>query len=305
MMKRIVVLVPPEDRAERALHLAARLAGISGAELVAVRALEEQLRPGAEGSAPEAIARLRTLMLEAEQDALEALVEPHREAGLEIRTCVRWGVPHEVVLDLIAAEDEVDLVVKPARGLSHDGRVFFGMTALHLFRKCPCPVWVVGDEGRLPERILAAVDPGDDPLRSEMGRRVVERAARAAALCNAALHVVACWHAPAAQMLEGRVDDAELKAYVHDRHRRARAGLDAILEISQTVTPPSRVELVEGDAREELAKLAEQEDVDLVVIGTLGRSGEVSEVMGETAEMLVRSVRSSILTVSPVEIGAN
>jgi nucleotide-binding universal stress UspA family protein len=300
-MKRILVLVPHEDRAERALDLATRLAPPTGAEVLAVRALEEPLRGAGEGVDAAAGERLRSLLVESEQAALEALVAPRRSPNLEIETLVRFGVPHEVVLELVA-DRPVDVVVKPARGISHAGGVFFGVTALHLFRKCPCPVWVVGDDGRLPGRILAAVDPGDDPVRRAMGRRVIERAARVADLAGGRFEVVSCWSAPMAAMLEGQLAKEELDAYVDDRAERARVALDDIVATAAPQIAPDRVELVEGDARTEIARIAESGGFDLIVIGTLGRDGAVSESLGETAEMVVRSVRSSVLTVSPAEV---
>ncbi len=300
-MERILVLVPPEDRAERALDLATRLAAPTGAEVLAVRVLEEPLRGAGEGADSPAGDRLRKLLVDSEQAALEALVAPRRSATLEIETLVRFGVPHEVVLELIEGRP-VDVVVKPARGMSHDGGVFFGVTALHLFRKCPCPVWVVGDDGRLPGRILAAVDPGDDPVRQAMGRQVIERAARVADLAGGRFEVVSCWSAPVATMLEDQLAKEELDAYVGDRARRARRALDDILAVSEPKIAPDRVDLVEGDAQTEIARIAEGGGFDLIVIGTLGRDGAVGDSLGETAEMVVRSVRSSVLTVSPAEI---
>lgn len=83
---------------------------------------------------------------------------------IEVSSEVSWGVPWEVVIELVQAQ-QFDLVVKPARGTGASGRVFFGTTALHLFRRCPCPVWVVGNDGNLPSRMLVAIDPTLDRTR--------------------------------------------------------------------------------------------------------------------------------------------
>ena len=299
--RRILVLVPSEDQADRAIGLTCELAERHPTEALVLRVLEESNQPRATSGALD-LQRVRDLLVESEQRELDRLVEPLRAAADRVTTSVVWGVPWERVLELVERH-EIHLVVKPARGLSHSGRVFFGATALHLFRKCPCPVWVVGEKAGLPARILAAVDPGGDGVRRSVGSRVVDWASHLARLAGARLEVISCWRAPAAELLEGALSRNELAAYVEDARVRARRGLDQIVEGATAVLEPDQVRLVDGDAREALPRIADLEGFDLVVMGTLGRDGPVGEALGETAELVVRAVRSSIFTVSPQSDG--
>jgi nucleotide-binding universal stress UspA family protein len=297
-MRRVLVLAQAEDMAGRSVSLAAQLASREPLELFVVRVLEENSHPQPRGLASGEAERLRSLLLEAEVRELEALTEPLRGNCKELTTSVSWGVPWEVVLDLVERY-EIDLVVKPARGLSHEGRVFFGATALHLFRKCPCPVWVVGDERGLPDRILAAIDPGDGETRRAVGRRIIEWSHWIARLSGAELHVATCWHAPAADVLKEKVSPEELDHYVQDSRDRAREGQQAIVKAADPPIPQDRVHLIEGDARDLLPRFARGQGFDLVVMGSLGREGLAGELLGETAELVVRALRSSVVTLSP------
>ncbi len=297
-MRRILVLAPPEGHCEWAVSLAGELAAREGLEVLLVRVLEEGVLSQPRGDSGPDAERLRSLLVDAEVRVLEGIAAPLRAASHEVETIVRWGVPWEVVLDLVERH-RIDLVVKPARGLSHEGRVFFGATALHLFRKCPCPVWVVGDDGRLPSRILAAIDPGDDPTRRSVARRILEWSQWSAGLAGAELHLASCWHAPAADMLKEELSPEELEAYVDDARSRALEGLERVVDCAAPALPADRVHLLEGDAREVLPRFADERDFDLIVMGTLGREGLAGEVLGETAELVVRAVHSSVLTVSP------
>ena len=179
-MNRILALVPAEDRAGRALTLAGRVAEQSGAEVALLRVLEENLGPAASTELCKERTKIRDLLLEGETEQLEAMADTLRQTGREVTAHVCWGVPWEVVLDEVARGSH-DLIVKPATGLDRKGRVFFGTTALHLFRRSTCPVWVVGNEGVLPRRIVAAVDPSepsDSHLVGAGGRhKLVEPAA--------------------------------------------------------------------------------------------------------------------------------
>jgi nucleotide-binding universal stress UspA family protein len=67
---------------------------------------------------------------------------------------------------------------------------------------------------------------------------------------------------------------------------------------------PERVHLLAGSAREAPPIFIEDEAFDLVVRGTVGRDGLAGEILGETAEWILRAVRCSVLCVSPRHAGA-
>ena len=297
-MDRILVFTPHEDQDARAIQLASELARRSGAALTLLRVLEEGLRWNPQRRATDRGQEIRDLLVDVETSELEKLAKPLEEEGLAVDVRVSWGVPFEEITALVESRG-FDLVVKPARGLNRKGRVFFGSTALHLFRKCPCPVWVVGDDGRSPEKILAAIDPADDPARRSVAEQILRVADRIGSWLDAAVHVGSAWHAPGARALAGRIERAELKEYLVDTRARSREMLDAFLEASQTSIEPDRVHLVEGAARDVLPQFADENEFDLIVIGTLGRTGIVGQLLGETAEMILREVRCSVLTISP------
>lgn len=294
-MSRLLVFTPHEDRIGRAVTLAAELAEGTHSTLTLLRVLEEGTRADPERSDTDRV--IRTLLVEAEQRALEGMAVPLRERGLTADVRVAWGTPWQQITGLVETEG-FDLVVKPARGLSRDGRVFFGSTALHLFRKCACPVWVVGDDGRLPAKIIAAVDPAQDPGRRQLADRIVRWARQMGEIAGGEVHVVAAWNAPGADALAGQIPQAALDEYVADHELRARESLAGILEALAPPIAPDRIHLVRGEARDVLPRYAEQNGFDLIVIGTLGREGVAGELLGETAEMVLRDVRCSVLTIS-------
>lgn len=59
----------------------------------------------------------------------------------------------------------------------------------------------------------------------------------------------------------------------------------------------ARGELVEGYAAQEIVAAAEQEDVDLIVIATHGRSGLTHFLLGSTAEKVLRKAPCPVLSV--------
>ncbi len=300
-MNRILVFTPAEDHRNRAVGLAAALARKTGASLLLVRVIEESAtwQHGPDASAAER--KLRDLLVDRETRELQKIAESIRNeepAPLAVAVEVRWGVPWEVLIELVA-QRAVDLVVKPARGLSHSGRVFFGATALHLFRRCPCPVWVVGDDGDLPRRILLSIDPSLDATRREMATKLIEWGDAVREASGAELEIASAWQAPAAELLKGVYDGPELNDYVKDSFERAEQGLASILRESHAGPAVARCHLLAGSPRDLIPEYAEDRGFDLVVVGTLGRTGMAAELLGETAELILRGVRCSVLAISP------
>lgn len=71
-----------------------------------------------------------------------------RYRGLKIETVVRVGVPHEVLLDLVA-EKMIDIVVVGASKHNILLDRIIGSTASHLFRRCPVPLVSARQAGAL------------------------------------------------------------------------------------------------------------------------------------------------------------
>jgi nucleotide-binding universal stress UspA family protein len=294
----ILVYASLEDEANLAIEQAASLARPVGARLTVVRVLEDggpiqrwtQRGLGA--------TRMRGLIEQSQRDLLESQVKPLREVGLDVRVEILWGTPW---LELVhrVLRDRHDLVVKTAEGAARGRGLFFGSTALHLIRKCPCPVWVVGsvDDARR-RRVLAAIDPAEDETRSAIARRILELSESMAGE-DGEVHAVSAWRAEGETLLHPRVRPEELAEYVRSARDTASSRLERILAAGGDPVDPENVHLLKGDPRDVLPALVDREKYDLVVMGSLGRVGIAGFLIGETAETLIRSVRCSVLVVKP------
>lgn len=75
----------------------------------------------------------------------------------------------------------------------------------------------------------------------------------------------------------------------------------ALLKMLRAVVPadpqvPCEHRMLVGNLAEEIYKLAEKESVDLIVMGTHGRTGLAHLVMGSVAESVVRHAKCPVLT---------
>ncbi len=244
---------------------------------------------------------LEGLMVETRMSSLEEMLAPIEDRGVRVRAEVTTGSPFVEIIRRVVA-DGYDLVMKTAKGIEGSLGGLLGTTALHLMRKCPVPVWVVKPAaGPRFQRVLAAVDPDTEtPGAQELGVRVVEHAAALARIHGSELHLVHAWRFYAEATLRGpriRMPTEEVDALVNETREIAQRNLDALLRNVDLGEVPHKVELIQGLPVEVLSELTSRSDV--VVMGTVSRSGASGILIGNTAESVLRRLECSVLAVKP------
>jgi nucleotide-binding universal stress UspA family protein len=187
---------------------------------------------------------------------------------------------------------------------------------MHLLRKCPCPVWLTRPLSSKGYRhILAAVDVGTECSNSEQASRqalnqqIVAMASSMALADFAELHIVHAWEALGESTMAGafmNTPDDQLAAYVDQVRAQHDAALQQLLRsVTDNLGPEAlgylkpKVHLVKGNARREIPLLAQQLEADLVVMGTVARTGIPGFIMGNTAETILNQIDSSVLAIKP------
>ena len=84
---------------------------------------------------------------------------------------------------------------------------------------------------------------------------------------------------------------------------------ESLQKLLDKVTPPDPAvpvvrRLVTGDPASEIPRVAKEENVDLIVMGTHGRTGLLRMLMGSVAELVVRRAPCAVLTVRQPEAAA-
>jgi universal stress protein E len=295
----IIYFADGAREADQALHRAFRLAESNHARLTLVDVIEPIDPPG--DLADRFKIDLASMLRKQRQEELEALGEPLRGPECLIYPKVLTGTPFIEVIKAVR-EGGYDLVIKSARpteGLS--GRLL-GSTDLHLLRKCPCPVWVDRPGGEAHySRILAAVDPMA-PAEDNCARLVMDLATSLAQRESATLGVIHAWGLHGESLLRDgrfRVDPGELERLLAATESTHRACLAELLSGYDMTPYDGRVSLVKAEAAKAIRETAAQSQADLIVMGTVGRSGIPGLFIGNTAESVLQTTRASILAVKP------
>lgn len=270
---------------ERALRVAARMANTADAELVMVHAWH--IPPSA--FAGEYIFPPHTIE-DIVDDSQRGLDEAVRQAAMHgarrVSGRLLSGTPWVEIVDQLEKE-AFDLCVIGTHGRTGLARIFLGSVAEKVIRHAPCSVLVVRPDTEV-DRFSHVLVPIDF---SEGARAALERAAQLVdpAGTITVLHVI---EVPVAYSGEITIPDL-----ARNLDKRATAALEEeaarlARETPATVRIRSRIGY---PGAQTLAALDADSSIDLVVMGSHGRTGIARVLLGSVAEKVVRHARCPVL----------
>jgi len=233
---------------------------------------------------------------------LEALAEPLRQQGLDVTTKILFGKTSVKIMQEVLSSHH-DLVLRVTKGTQSHRTEFFGTTSMRLLRTCPCAVWLVrADVVPSFANVLAAVDPApDDAMKEMMNKTIMDLGQSIAEYENGQLHVVHAWEvlgtsADESWSIPGKVEEAVEKARLE-----VAAALDNFLSPYNLNHLSDGVHLLhdENNLGKAISDLAKQQKIDLIVMGTIARTGIPGALLGNTAEQVIDRVQCSVLTMKP------
>jgi nucleotide-binding universal stress UspA family protein len=257
---------------------------------------------------------LQAATVNSHKQELENLVEHYRQY-IKIETRVLIGTPFlEIIREVL--RNAHDLVIKCPESLVWLDRLF-SSDDKHLLRKCPCPVWMVRPQtGESFDRILAAVDVDDSYPTKELkthqalNEMVIELASSLAVSEFAELHVVHAWEAIGEDIMRHGIfmqkPENEVNAYVDQVHRHHAQLLDTLIkkvgarlgeDAADYINP--RIHMPKGSARKVIPEIANELQVDCIIMGTVARTGVPGLFMGNTAETILDQLDCSVLAIKP------
>jgi nucleotide-binding universal stress UspA family protein len=236
------------------------------------------------------------------RERIEEVMAPVRDQGIETAATVLLGTPFiEIIREVMRKKH--DLVMMMAEGKSGLKDRLFGSTSLHLMRKCPCPVWVKKPKRQKTyARIMAAVDPDfTDETRNSLNVQIMDIATSLAEMEDSELHVLHVWSKWPKHFLSehGRMSGREIDEIAGEVFAATKGELDNLLSSYGLEEAGHQVHFIVGEPRLMIPRMAVSQRIDLVVMGTVCRTGLAGFFIGNTAESVLQQVNCSVLVLKP------
>jgi len=216
---------------------------------------------------------------------------------------VLTGKPHiEIIKEVL--KNGHDLVMKATEGNVGAKELLFGSVDINLMRKCPCPVWMVKpSKSKKYARILAAVDPDPfDKESDELNGVIMEIAVSVSISEKSELHIVHAWSMFGERLLREprfKKTEMEIRKLLLEAKISHKQRLEKLIYKSGLGKLKHTVHLLKGDPSEIIPNFAKRRKIDLIVMGTICRTGLPGFIIGNTAESILNRVSCSVLTVKP------
>ena len=229
-------------------------------------------------------------------------------AGIPIPIHIDSGSRPAVRIIRQVQRDGIDLLIKEAE--HDDADRGFKAVDMELLRKCPCPVWLSrpGFDRTDGVNVTVAIDPqGADPEAQELSVHLLRLARSVSDQLGGELHIVSCWDFLFEEYLRGnaliKMSDEEILDTVLQTQRVHHVALKRALKKS-AIGGQFQVHHVRGQPDKALLQFITDYQTDLLVMGTVARTGIPGFVIGNTAENVFRQLRCALLAVKPAGIEA-
>ncbi|NQV35317.1 MAG: universal stress protein [Phycisphaeraceae bacterium] len=226
---------------------------------------------------------------------------PIIDGRLAVKVMVLIGKPFIEIIKAVL-HHHYDLVMMTAEGLEGVRGKLFSSTALHLMRKCPCPVWMMKPtQAKSFNGILAAVDPDhSDDTKQALNIKIMDLATSLAQREQSKLHIVHVW-SQVRENFYGYSDLSakQIKQLTYELQMQRRSELIDLVSRYAHMTLDSQVHFLMDDPGVAIPNLAARLHTELIVMGTVCRTGLPGLIIGNTAEDVLRQVSCSVLAVKP------
>jgi nucleotide-binding universal stress UspA family protein len=281
----------------RGVELARRI----GAKLIlfdVVEPMESILSSYADIVSPK---ELTELMVGQRLDQLTEVAQTLQGKGAEISAQVSIGKNFIEIVKAVIVNNS-DLLIKVANASEQN----FDSNDFHIMRKCPKPVWLIkAAPANRVNKILASVDLSMEQHAEgrAQNRMIMDLATSLSQFKEAQLTVLSCWQLYGEQALRHgaftRVSSEKIEGLLNSEEREYKKSLEVLLnEYAESSIEQC---LLKGPPKTLIPEYVNSHEIDIVVMGTIGRSGIPGLLIGNTSETVLQAINSSVITLKPAD----
>lgn len=228
---------------------------------------------------------------------LENISSTIKSKGIEVnKIIIEKGVPFEKII-LEAQNNEYNVIIAGSGNKEKQEAYKLGTTVEKIVRKNQIPVWVVKNEDlKEIHKIICPVD------FSDASKRALNNAITLAHKFGAELLIMNVFIPVNYSSMRFEVDNASENKELKKKQEK---NLNEFLEQFDFSHIKYRIEIKEGEPFLEILKGIMKNKIELLVMGTTGKTGLSRLLMGSVTEKVIREVPCNFITTKSVDITDN
>ncbi|MEW6992257.1 universal stress protein UspE [Colwelliaceae bacterium 6441] len=294
----ILAIIDPTTDDQKALKRAIELAKQTNANITAFLSIYDFSYEMTTMLSSDEREVMRQSLINDRLEWLNELIQTIPHENLKIDTKVIWhNRPFEPIIEQVLHHG-FDIVIKGTHQHDKLKSVIFTPTDWHILRKCPCPVLLVKEHSwPMNGNIVAAINVGsDEEEHKSLNNKITEEAINLSRLIKANIHLVNSFPGtPVNIAIEiPEFNASEYNESMLKHHQEAMMAHASKFEISKEHT-----HVEEGLPEDIIEKVSEELDAELVILGTIGRTGISAALIGNTAEHVIDNLNCDVLALKP------
>lgn len=222
---------------------------------------------------------------------------------ININIEIEWGATPDIKIIQNVIRQHYDLVVKEAE--DNENKTGFKALDMALLHKCPCALFIHRSSGHISPNFNVAVaidSTNDTPAAHELSLNLLRMSQVIAKHYNSGLSIVSCWNSVLERYLHGhylvniprqQIDEVAI--------RDSNNHLDALYELIKQsgIGDKQNIYQLKGNPADLVPAFVTEQKIDILVMGTVARTGIAGFIIGNTAENILYKINCSLLALKP------
>ena len=238
-------------------------------------------------------AGIKKRLLEEREQVVGERVERYRREGQKVNLKVVWEKNVDKWVNKTCSRGGYVAVVKTG---SNTGSLVHTSTDWQLVRECPAPVLIVAEKKWHRTRpVLVTLDLGTKLAeKKELNLKVLKTAKALAEALGVELEIIAAIEVPT---LLQDLDLVDPVAYAREAREAMQPHVEKLAAACEV--PEKSFHIKRGPVEKVITSRAAKVRAQIVVMGTVARKGVKARLLGNTAEKVLRHMKTDVLAIKP------
>ncbi|MEH6591910.1 MAG: universal stress protein [Halioglobus sp.] len=231
---------------------------------------------------------MKKQLMAVRQSAVQARIDKFKRPGQKVNLRTVWAKNIDEWIIRRSAKT-CEMVIKTG---NRSESLSYTSTDWRLLRECQAPVMIVAEKKWHRTRpVLAALDLATKVKdKKELNHKVLATAKLLAEALECELQLICAIEIPA---LLADLDLVEPRAYVKEARAKMQSNIRALAKAHDL--PEKLFRVKKGPVEKVIGSVAAKQRAQLLVMGTVGRKGVKARLMGNTAETVLRHLKTDVL----------